>query len=299
MIGPLIGMLVSTAVPIVLAVVLLRRRRAGKMQTAGQSGLAGCLAVVRRGLLLAALPASLFCGLMVVSIGGVIHPPIVEVVTPWVCDGGNARLHTEDYSYKPGQRGTSMTFSCTDAQGQSRDITFKVLGAATLFYSAILAAILLPLAWWVGRFMRLSAAPGSMASPPRTHTPTVDGGPDDTLREVIHHLRHAPVSPARRGTADDALHGVIDNLRHAGITTVTLNGRQVRADPGMIDGLLHTLCGQARSGDIGGDSAHARTGQTVEGDIGERLLKLQALHRSGAISDADFEAKKAEILREL
>lgn len=158
MIGPLIGTLVSSIVPLLLLVLvfmLVRRRGAGAGLVTGRSGLGGCLAVVRWGLLLAVLPVSLFCGLMVVSIGGVIHPPLVEVVTPWVCEGGDARLRTEDYSYKPGQHGTSMTFWCTDAQGQSRDITFKVLGAATLFYSGIFAAVLLPLAFGVGRCLRM------------------------------------------------------------------------------------------------------------------------------------------------
>ena len=297
LIGPLIGAWVAIVwviVPFVLVRVLLRRHGAGAdmRQTAAYSGPAP---MRRRGLLLVVLPVSLFCGLMIAVVGGVIHPPIVGVVTPWVCDGGDAKLHMQDYSYKPGQHGTRMTFSCTDAQGQSRDITLKVLGAAALFHSTVLVVILLPLGWWAGRLMRSLTEPRrGVASPPPGHSPAIGGGPNGTLHEVIDEPRQTRVASIGGGTAN-ALCGVIDNLRQAGISTVTANGHTVEADQGMIDGLFRALGEQARRGDVG----PVRTEQAIEADIGERLLKLRSLHRSGAISDVDFEAKKAEILRDL
>ncbi len=126
----------------------------------------GCLMAIRVGILLAMLPISLFCGLMVASIGGVIYPPVVQVTTPWVCDG-DSQLHTRDYSYKPGQHGTSMVFTCSE-DGEDKDITMKVFGAATLLYSAISCALLLPLTlllfWLLRRFSRSSVLPRSRAS---------------------------------------------------------------------------------------------------------------------------------------
>ena len=276
---PLLGTLASAVVPVVLVVVLLRAFRGGGTPAAGRSRAGGCLAFVRGGMLLAVLPVSLFIGLMIATIGGVIHPPIVEVVLPRVCEG-DARLHTEGYSYKPGQHGTSMVYTCTDASGESREITLKVLGAATLFYSAILAAILLPLAWLAGRFMRLAGS-GVLSR---------SGDVNDALREFTGHIRAAGIA------GDDDATGPRDagNPRRPA-SVVTVNGRPLEADPALIDELLRAA-GQRDHGHASGEATHA---PPSDGDIGERLLKLRELHRSGAIGDADYEAKKAALLREL
>jgi hypothetical protein len=39
--------------------------------------------------------------------------------------------------------------------------------------------------------------------------------------------------------------------------------------------------------------------QGATGDVAQRIKKLRELHQSGAITDAEFEAKKAELLKQL
>ena len=92
--------------------------------------------------LLALLPIAGFGGLMVATAGGALHPPLIMAAAPYVCDG-TVELQSQNYSYKPGQRGVSRTFYCNHPDGSQRDITLASIGAATIYYSLIFLPFLL------------------------------------------------------------------------------------------------------------------------------------------------------------
>lgn len=86
-----------------------------------------------------------FSGLMVATAGGAIHPPVITVAAPYVCEGTVA-VRSQNYSYKPGQSGVSREVLCAGADGEVRDITLKTIGAATIYYTLIFMAVGLGLA---------------------------------------------------------------------------------------------------------------------------------------------------------
>ncbi|HUH22579.1 MAG TPA: SHOCT domain-containing protein [Brevundimonas sp.] len=90
--------------------------------------------------LLVLLGVSSFAGLMVATAGGAIHPPVITVAAPYVCDG-TVDVRSQNYSYRPGQRGVARTILCTGADGEARDITLKTMGAATICYALIFLAV--------------------------------------------------------------------------------------------------------------------------------------------------------------
>jgi len=85
-----------------------------------------------------------FCGLMVATAGGAVHPPLVMTAAPYACDGA-LELQSRDYSYKPGQQGVSRNIYCIGADGERRDITLRAIGAATIYYTLIFFAVALVL----------------------------------------------------------------------------------------------------------------------------------------------------------
>lgn len=115
--------------------------------------------------LLVLLPVCGFCGLMVATAGGAIHPPLVTVAAPYVCDG-TVELQSQGYSYKPGQRGVARTISCLGPDGRKRDITLRAIGAATVYYTLIFLPVWLLIGiaarrWLRGRITDMSARAGS------------------------------------------------------------------------------------------------------------------------------------------
>lgn len=86
-----------------------------------------------------------FSGLMVATAGGAIHPPVITVAAPYVCDG-TVDVRSQNYSYKPGQNGVARTILCAGADGEARDITLKTIGTATIYYTLIFMAVGLGLA---------------------------------------------------------------------------------------------------------------------------------------------------------
>lgn len=180
------------------------------------------------------LPVCAFGGIMVASAGGAIHPPLVSVAAPYVCDG-TVETQSRSYSYRPGQQGVAHTISCLDADGARRDITLRAIGAASLYYSLILLAAALAL-WGLMRLLK-PRRPGG-------------GGQDaETLRRYLaERLRtDADIVRRRTGSADDI----------------------------------------------------ASTGDTNSADAGspeDRLRRLQALRDGGLISEAEYQAKRADIL---
>ncbi|MGV7120826.1 SHOCT domain-containing protein [Sphingopyxis sp. 550A] len=77
-----------------------------------------------------------FCGVMVASAGGALHPPLVTVAAPYVCDG-TVETQSRNYSYKPGQQGVARNIFCLDPDGGRRDITLRAAGAAAVYYTLI------------------------------------------------------------------------------------------------------------------------------------------------------------------
>lgn len=205
----------------------------------------GCFAVVRWGIRLAAIPVSLFIGLMIVTIGGVAQPKIPLAAAHYICDG-ETRVNSQDYSYKPGQRGTSITFICTDAQGKQEDISFKLLGVATLYYSAIVALFLLPLTWLVSLAFKPSSAGAASPSQPG---PTPSASADSSLLSAIFSgNKQAPVRQI--------------------FEKYNVTFKQVQPE----------------------NSSES---------VASRIQQLNALHDKGLLSDAEYETKKAEVLRSL
>jgi len=97
---------------------------------------------------------ALFTGLMITSIGGVLHPPLLKIATPLVCDGP-MEIVSSPYSYKPGQHGTSIQPMCVDpASGERRNVTFPVLAWTTAIFSAIAFVPILLVCLFLMRLVR-------------------------------------------------------------------------------------------------------------------------------------------------
>ena len=92
---------------------------------------------------------SLFVGVIIVSIGlGAAIPDIERVAAPLVCGGGSLQLESQSYSYRPGDVTTTRTWYCLEAGGGApQDITWSVVFAAGLVYSAVIFVVLL--IWWL------------------------------------------------------------------------------------------------------------------------------------------------------
>ncbi|WP_319798868.1 SHOCT domain-containing protein [Nitrobacter sp.] len=102
---------------------------------------------------------------MVTTAGGAIHPPLVTLAAPYVCDG-TVETQSQNYSYRPGQHGVARHILCLDPDGGRRDVTLRAIGAATIYYTLIFLPIglLLGIAarrWVRSRLSHLSATVGS------------------------------------------------------------------------------------------------------------------------------------------
>ncbi len=80
------------------------------------------------------IPISLFIGLMIATAGGALHPPLLTVAAPVLCDG-DMDISSRNYSYKPGQSGTSHTIRC-EREGRVQEVTLRAIGVSTLIYGA-------------------------------------------------------------------------------------------------------------------------------------------------------------------
>ena len=103
------------------------------------------------------LGISLFTGIIIVSIGlGAAFPAMERVAAPFVCGGNTLDLHLDYY--------------CVDPTGTREDVSWRIILAAGLIYSAVLFFI--SLVWLltagrqveaVGRIFGRSTPPVSMA----------------------------------------------------------------------------------------------------------------------------------------
>ena len=158
-----------------------------------------------------------FCGLMVATAGGAIHPPLVTAAAPYVCDG-TVETQLRTYSYKPGQQGVARNIFCVDPDGSHRDITLRAIGAATVHYTLIFLPIGLLLGIAARRWARsrLSNMSARVGSPDMAELKSLMA---DRLRMNADIARRPSQSPKAGGGS------VEDRLRHL---------RSLR-DSGMID----------------------------------------------------------------
>src|SRR3546814_13771862 len=112
----------SLAGPVILLILFLTGRAAVRRGKDGArpGGPPRPVAQFGCGLLLL-VPVCAFGGIMVASAGGAIHPPLVTVAAPYVCDG-TVEAQSRNYSYKPGQQGVARTIFCLDQNGGRRAI---------------------------------------------------------------------------------------------------------------------------------------------------------------------------------
>ncbi|MFC4296995.1 SHOCT domain-containing protein [Castellaniella hirudinis] len=78
------------------------------------------------------IPVGLFIGLMIASAGGALHPPLLTVAAPVLCDG-DMDISSRNYSYKPGQSGMAHTIRC-EREGRLQEVTLRAIGVSTLIY---------------------------------------------------------------------------------------------------------------------------------------------------------------------
>ncbi len=84
---------------------------------------------------------NLFMGLMIAVVGGVIFQSIIEMPTELYYNA-EVNYTSHDYSYKPGQSGTTYQFYIKrDGRGYQELDIFPSIGVPTLFYFALLSLI--------------------------------------------------------------------------------------------------------------------------------------------------------------
>ena len=220
---------------------------------------------------------SLFIGLMLASAGGVLIPQLWMPSAHLLCDG-QVSVSAQDYSYKPGQHGTSMTVTCTEDDGTQTRITL-----ASIFLSALLYGLaLFVLMELIGALLRgvrrdPPTASGGQGSPP-WQTPGVQSGFEKFLQ------RNEP------SVSTDGIEG----LQH-------LSDKLRRVLPGEMSALVQQAL-EASARKHAGSATVIVNGQHVDvthDDLAERLQKLKKLHDAGLIDDDEYAAKKSSLLNDL
>ncbi len=290
----LVSLLMPVLIWLIVAVVV--RRVFGRLGLGWASSLGGSLLgrLFPRWRWVMRVVLSLFVGLMIATAIGAMFPRSILPAASLLCDG-TVELHSQGYSYKPGQHGVSHVISCTQADGRSESITLAAIGVAWLGYSAIVFALL---SLWhlldsaIARkggdaqdfSMRGVATAPSVPSGPR-FVGTSSGGAG---KPRVFTSAHTTVS-VNDELRLQSLAGLGDALRQ------TVGGKmaelieeaveQARHQPGddkpiIIDGGAHVIQNGGR-------------------DAASRLRTLQALRDEGLVSSAEYEAKRAAILGEL
>ncbi|QEA12950.1 SHOCT domain-containing protein [Comamonas flocculans] len=241
--------------------------------------------IVRAGL-------SLFAGLMIATAVGAVFPPVVLPAASLICDGA-VELHSQGYSYKPGQRGVSHVISCTQADGRSEAITLATIGVAWLGYSAALFAL-----------ASLWHLLGSAA---------LRKGDDDAQDFSLPGLGAPPAGPSFTGSPQGHTNppGAFTTMR----TTVSVDdAAKLQGLAGLSDVLRQTLGG--KMAEMVGEALEQARNQPRDGrpividggthilqgggqDAASRLRALQALRDQGLVTGAEYEAKRADILSRL
>ncbi|MBU1148705.1 hypothetical protein KKI23_01305 [Patescibacteria group bacterium] len=107
--------------------------------------------------LLAALPASLFAGAVMISIAlGSIFPEVDLIANSLVAiDGQKIIIEKQDYSYGPGQSGTVVKHLLINEKDEIEDVTFRLSVYSSLIYTVILMVLSLLAAGFYQFFRRL------------------------------------------------------------------------------------------------------------------------------------------------
>jgi|GEM_PF-6917958 hypothetical protein len=92
---------------------------------------------------LVSFPASIFTGAVMISIAlGSLFPQVESIAYPFLENNGNHIIVEKySYSYAPGQSGTVIQHVMIDAQGNKKDITFRVGVYASLLYTLLLMVV--------------------------------------------------------------------------------------------------------------------------------------------------------------
>jgi hypothetical protein len=93
------------------------------------------------------LGISLFCGVIVISIGlGSLITPLNQVAKPFVCGSNDMQVVQHVYSYRPGETSWSITAYCVDAATSVKtDVTGLTQFVAGVIYSVIPLVVLIVL----------------------------------------------------------------------------------------------------------------------------------------------------------
>lgn len=158
------------------------------------------------------MPVSAFCGLMVATAGGALHPRLVTAAAPYVCDG-TVETQSRGYSYKPGQQGIARNIFCIAPDGERRDITLRAIGAATIYYTLIFFPIVLLLGMVALRTIRSRLADMSKGLTPRGMA-DLKAFMADRLRVGADIVRHP--TAAQHASVEDRLHH-LQSLRDGGL----------------------------------------------------------------------------------
>jgi hypothetical protein len=91
------------------------------------------------------LGISLFCGVIVISIGfGSFFPQMNQVAKPIVCGSNDMQVVQHVYSYRPGETSWTVTAYCVDAvTGAKTDVTGLTQFAAGAIYSVVPLVVLI------------------------------------------------------------------------------------------------------------------------------------------------------------
>lgn len=227
-------------------------------------------AAIRGFAFLAVTLLSLWFGFVGAAIIGAVAPQAVMFAADMACPGG-VKHDSFDYSYKPGQRGTSQVFRC-ELPGQApKEITGLTFVYAGLSFSAAVLVLLL-LSWafvkpLLARFWRRfrNGSTSSMSGPPGSGA---GGSVSDLLASVL--------AAARTGTRTS--------------TTMFVNGQRVNLGAGDQDAVRHTV---AEAFD-----EQPQRPQT-ERSLSERLKALEELYRAGTINRDEYDAARARLLSEI
>jgi hypothetical protein len=126
------------------------------------------------------LGVSMFCGIIIISIGfGAAFPVIDRVAAPFVCAGRELELEQQTYSYRPGEVTTTVTWYCTNEQtGAREDVSLQTALVSGLIYGAVIFVV--AVIWWL-----MANRPGQNPSRQDTPPSPKNAGSQGTLKKMM------------------------------------------------------------------------------------------------------------------
>jgi len=136
------------------------------------------------------LGISLFTGIIIVSIGlGAAFPAMERVAAPFVCGARTLDLQLDHYSYKPGQSGYIITWTCVGRPGSGEDVTWKIILVAGLIYSALIFFISVVWLLTAGNQVQAMGKIFGRAAPPASMAFEREGTDSRSLRRKLQELK--------------------------------------------------------------------------------------------------------------